>query len=342
MEETLRTMMYLSAGLFMGWSLGANDAANIFGTAVTTRMVRFNTAALIMAVMVTLGAVISGAGPTATLGALGTIDLLEEAFLVSLTAAGTVMLMTSRGLPVSTSQSIVGAIVGWNLHAEQAVNWELLTKIAGTWFFAPVLGAIFAALFYGIMREFQKRSSIHILQMDRLLRMALVTAGAFGAYSLGANNMANVMGIFVHNPVLRGLNLGSVGFLSIQQWLFLLGGLAVSVGVFTYSHRVMKTIGSGIYQLTPPAALIVVLASATVLFLFASQGLKDLLTTAGLPSLPLVPVSQSQTVVGAVIGIGLVRGGRNINLRILASIAVGWILTPLLSMILAFFLLSFA
>lgn len=342
MEEMLVTLLYLSAGLFMGWSLGANDAANIFGTAVVTRMVRFRTAAIIMAVMISLGAVVSGAGPVETLGSLGAIDHLEEAFFVSLSAAITVLIMVKRGLPVSTSQAIVGAIIGWNLHGGQTVDWALLLRIVATWLFAPMLGALFAMIIYLLLRLVYNHTQIHLLKMDRLIRGALLLAGAFGAYSLGANNMANVMGVFVNSVSLPDAYLVRWQFLSGQQLLFLLGAAAVTVGVYTFSHRVMNTVGSQIYQLTPLSALVVVLASATVLFLFASQGLQAGLIAAGLPSFPLVPVSQSQAVVGAIIGIGLLKGGRNLNGRLLATIAGGWVLTPLAAMILSFFLLSFA
>ena len=67
---------FLLSGLFLGWSLGANDAANIFGTAIGSRMVRFKTAALIASVFVVLGAVISGAGATHTLGQLGAVNAI--------------------------------------------------------------------------------------------------------------------------------------------------------------------------------------------------------------------------------------------------------------------------
>jgi inorganic phosphate transporter, PiT family len=337
MEEKLVTLLYLSAGLFMGWSLGANDAANIFGTAVVTRMVRFRTAAIIMTVMIALGAVVSGAGPVETLGSLGAIEHLEEAFIVSLSAAITILIMVRRGLPVSTSQAIVGAIIGWNLHSGHPIDWSLLLKIAGTWVFAPVLGAAFAMFYYVLLRRMYNHAQIHLLKMDRILRGALLLAGAFGAYSLGANNMANVVGVFVNSVSLPDLFLGRGQLMSGQQLLFFLGAAAVSVGVCTYSHRVMNTVGSQIYQLTPLSALVVVLASATVLFLFASQGLQAGLIAAGLPTFPLVPVSQSQAVVGAVIGIGLMKGGRNLNGRLLLTIAGAWVLTPLAAMILVFF-----
>ena len=108
-------LVFLSSGLFLGWSLGANDAANVWGTAVGTRMVGFKKAALVCSVFVILGAVISGSGASHTLGKLGAINELAGAFTVALAAALSVFWMTKAALPVSTSQAIVGAIIGWNI-----------------------------------------------------------------------------------------------------------------------------------------------------------------------------------------------------------------------------------
>ena len=109
--------IFLSSGLFLGWSLGANDAANIFGTAVSTKMIRFRVAAYTAGFFVILGAVVGGAGATHTLGQLGSVDAIAGAFMVAFSAGFTVFLMTRYRLPVSTSQAIVGSIIGWNLYA---------------------------------------------------------------------------------------------------------------------------------------------------------------------------------------------------------------------------------
>jgi PiT family inorganic phosphate transporter len=106
----LSVLIFLTSGLFLGWALGANDAANVFGTAVGTRMVRFSTAAIICSIFVILGAVNSGAGAAHTLGKLGAIDALPGAFMAAFSAALAVYSMTKAGLPVSTTQAIVGGI----------------------------------------------------------------------------------------------------------------------------------------------------------------------------------------------------------------------------------------
>ena len=333
-------LIFLASGLYMGWSLGANDAANIFGTAVGTRMIKFSTAALICAIFITMGATISGAGAAKGLGALGAVNALAGSFVVAAAAATTVLWMTKAGLPVSTTQAIVGAIIGWNLYSGKPTDQAALTKIVGTWIYGPILGAAISFVLFFIMKFIIERLNIHLIQLDKYTRIALVLAGIFGAYSLGANNMANVVGVFVPASPFFDIEFLGIGITGIQQ-LFLVGGLATAVGVATYSRKVMMTIGSDLYKLSPVAAIVVILATATVLFLFASQGLKAWLMARGLPSFPLVPVSQSQAAVGAVIGIGLAKGGRNLNLRLLRTIVLGWIATPISSAILSYIALFF-
>lgn len=334
----LSVVIFLTSGLFLGWSLGANDAANVWGTAVGTGMVKFRRAAIVCSIFVIAGAVVSGSGASHTLGKLGSIGTMAGAFTVALSAALTVYWMTKAALPVSTTQAIVGAIVGWSLYSSTRVDVASLTKILGTWVFSPILTAAFAFLLYRLARVVLRRSSMHLIRVDSLTRTLLIAAGAFGSYSLGANNIANVMGVFIQSTsdIFTNIRLGGFATLTGVQQLFLLGGIAIAVGVFTYSKRVMLTVGKDIYHLSPVAAFVVVLSSSIVLFLFASQGLKDFLVSLHLPSFPLVPVSSSQSIVGGVVGVGLARGGKNLNLRMLGKIALGWIATPLIAAVVAF------
>jgi PiT family inorganic phosphate transporter len=332
-------LFFLSSGLFLGWSLGANDAANVFGTAVGSKMIRFKTAAVICSVFLIIGAVSSGSGASHTLGKLGAVNTLAGAFTVALSAAVSVFAMTRAGLPVSTSQAIVGGIIGWNFFAGQATDPAVIKKIALTWVLCPILSCVFAVILYLIIRHLLSNAPIHIYKQDVLTRWGLIIAGAFGSYSLGANNIANVMGVFVESVPFEDLTIVGPLVLSKVQQLFFLGAAAIAVGVFTYSKKVMGTVGSGIYTLSPITAFIVVLASSLVLFIFSSISLRDFLLSVHLPPIPLVPVSSSQAVVGAVIGIGLAKGGRNIRFNALGRIVIGWITTPVIAGLMCFVLL---
>ncbi|MGE4288178.1 MAG: inorganic phosphate transporter [Salinivirgaceae bacterium] len=331
---------FLSSGIFLGWSLGANDAANVFGSAVGSRMVKFRTAALVASIFVILGATFQGSGGSETLGKLGAVDAIAGSFTVAFSAAITVFWMTRLKIPVSTSQAIVGGIVGWNLYTGRTTDSQTLIEIVTTWGSGIVLGAVFAILLFMLLRFLLKRISIHLLWRDAWLRFLLLVIGAFGAYSLGANNIANVMGVFVSAVQFPEMDLG-LFILSGEQQLFFLGGLAISLGIITYSKKVMQTVGENILPLRGETAMVVVLAQSLVLFVFSSQQLSDAFQAIGLPRIPLVPVSSSQVIIGAILGIGLLKGVQNMRFNILGTISLGWVATPLITGVIAFFSLFF-
>jgi len=333
-------LFFLTSGLFLGWSLGANDASNVFGSAVGSKMVTFRKAAIIASIFVILGAVIQGAGASHTLGKLGAVNAIGGSFTVALAAAITIYMMTKFALPVSTTQAIVGAIIGWNLFTGNSTDSKTLSQIVATWISGPIIGSVFAILLYIALRKFKRSTQIHLIRFESFIKTGLIVVGAFAAYSLGANNISNVMGVFIPAFNLQDLNLVLFTLNSSRQ-LFLLGGLAIAVGIITYSKKVMETIGENIVELSSEAALVVVLAQSLVLFIFSSSALSNLFVRIGLPPIPMVPVSSSQVIVGCILGIGLYKGARNINFKILGEIALGWLVAPIASGLLAFFSLFF-
>ncbi len=336
----MEILLFLSSGLFLGWSLGANDAANVFGTAVGTRMIPFRTAAIVCSIFVVLGATISGAGAAHTLGKLGAVNALAGSFTVALAAALTTLWMTRLKIPVSTSQAIVGAIIGWNLYSSSVTDTASLTKIMLTWVACPLISAVIAVCLFILVRKLVAMSKPHMLRLDAGTRLGLLLVGAFGSYSLGANNIANVMGVFVPDNPFSDLSVFGLFTLTGVQQLFFLGAVAIGVGVFTYSERVMSTVGGGLVNISPVPALVIVLAQSITLFLFASSSLEHFLASRGLPTFPLVPVSSSQAVVGAILGISLFKGA-SIRYRVLGEISLGWVVTPMAAGVVSFFLLFF-
>jgi PiT family inorganic phosphate transporter len=304
-------------------------------------MIRFRAAAFVTGVFVIPGAVFSGAGATDTLGELGAVNALAGSFTVALAAGITVAWMSRSKLPVSTSQAIVGAIIGWNLFTGSPTDWTSLSQIVSAWIISPILTAAFAFVIFKIAVKILMNLKVHLLEQDAYNRWGLFIVGAFGAYSLGANNIANVMGVFVPSVPFKDIQLFDAVSFSGAQQLFLLGALAIGMGVFTYSQRVMLTVGNDLFKLTPVAALVVVFSEALVLFLFASKSLEQWLISHGLPAFPLVPVSSSQAVIGGIIGISLVKRGRGIRYEILGKIALGWVATPIAAGLLRIFKANF-
>ncbi len=337
----LTFFLFLSSGLFLGWSLGANDASNIFGTAVGTKMVKFKTAATIAAIFIIIGAVHAGSGASQTLGELGSINTLPGAFMSALAAALTIFWIVRSSIPTSTSQAIVGAIIGWNFFASKPTDLSLVTQIVSTWVFCPILSGTISVFLYWSIKKILRKSRMHLIRQDCYTRIGLILAGAFGAYALGANNIANVMGVFVPSSPLKEANLPWGFHLSSTQVLFLIGGIAIGVGVITYSQKIMNTVGNNLMKMSPLIAWVVVVSQSLVLFLFASQGLRNFLLSYNLPALPLVPVSSSQAVIGAVMGIGLAKGGHSLNWTLIGKIIVSWISTPIIAAIICYISLFF-
>ena len=190
-------LFFLTSGLFLGWTLGANDASNVFGSAVGSKMIKFWVAAVVASVFVVLGSVLQGFGGAETLGKLGAINAIGGAFTVALCAGLAVFWMTKSKIPVSTSQAIVGGIIGWNFYSSNPIDVNELYKIVSTWIAGPILGGVFAVMLFLLTKLVLTKSRIHLLTLDSAIKFSLLLVGAFGSYSLGANNIANVVGVFV-------------------------------------------------------------------------------------------------------------------------------------------------
>jgi len=283
----------------MGWAVGSNDAANLFGPAVTSRAIRFWTAAGLASVFVILGAIFIGSRGFVTYSTIGPQTLLSS-FIIMLAAAITVALMTFLGLPISSTQATVGAIIGASL-VGGGVNLQPLYKIFLSWVLTPLGGLIAAFVPYKLATSFPAAAIGRFATHDRLVRWGLVLATCYSAYSLGANNVANVTGVYVGAGVLSPATAS------------LLGSAAIALGILTFSKNVIRTVGSRLVALDPFAALAVIFAEAITLNGYALLG---------------IPVSASHAVVGAVLGIGLVKGAKTIDMRVLLRVLSGWLFTP--------------
>jgi len=297
----------LTGGLYLGWALGANDAANVFGTAVATKIIRFRTATILCAAAVVLGAMFQGQSGIRTLSSLA--DQTQQTLVIAaVTAALTVTLMIFLRLPISTSQAVVGAITGVGL-ASHSLDWGSLLKVLICWAAAPIGAFLIALTVYPLVTLFFRRVPMSILWRDKLLWSGLIVVGCYGSYALGANNVANATGIF--SGRLDGVT---------DHELAVLGGVSIALGVLTFSRRMMLAVGKGIMPLEALTAFVAVLSMAVTIHVLAMIG---------------VPVSTSQAVVGAIIGVGLLRNRQNLRFGMLRNIAVGWTLVPTISLILS-------
>lgn len=294
------------AGALLGWTLGANDSVNAFGLAITTQMIRVYTALSLTAIFVTAGAVLQGLAGIHTYSALGE-QTTHTAFIISMAPGLIILLTTTLGLPVSTTQAVVGAMTGVSL-LQGSVHWPVLLKLGAAWMLAPLGALAFSFLLYLVLGRAFARWVSGLSAYEVYLKIGFIIVGCYSAYALGANNVANVSGVWVQSGVLSPVP---------GLWF---GGLSIALGVLTYSRRVMATVGSRLTELDPFSAFISMLSGALTLHLYAALG---------------IPVSASQAMVGAVIGIGAVKGMHTLQGKTVVKILIAWFVVPAVAALLA-------
>ncbi|MBQ6946997.1 MAG: anion permease [Clostridia bacterium] len=338
--------LLLFAGVFMGWSLGTNDAANAFGTAVSTGVIKYRTAVIIISVLVIIGAFAMGSGNMESVndlaisnGVIPSAEVAEgmieagktnlaltsaiKAFIVFACAGATVFLMSYLKFPVSANQSITGAIIGWGISeigfaALKGDNLAQLGKFASTWLLCPLGAAIISFVIIKIANKLIIPYLSKLSHYDMIVKIGYLIAGAYASFSIGMNSSANVTSLY-YGEVVNGV---PTNLLSDARLTCTIGGIAIALGVLTYSKKVMMTVGTSIAPLTQIEGFLVIISMATTIVL--------------LGNFMKIPVSTSQAVVGAVVGAGITKSFKCVNYGVFKNIAIAWVSSPLLAGVLTY------
>jgi len=389
-------IMAIVFGVFMAWGIGANDVANAMGTSVGSGAVTIKQAIIIAVIFEFAGAILAGGEVTATIRK-GILDaalfanephLLVYGMLASLLAAGSWLLIASSlGWPVSTTHSIVGAIVGFGAVGVgvDAVEWNQVVKIVMSWIVSPVVAGIIAftlfrslqnliidtdhpfnnakkyvpyymflvglivslvTIFKGLKHvglsfdtvtsyilsigfgvliaaigtflirsihlDPDENKDFYYTSMERIFSVLMIITAAAMAFAHGSNDVANAIGPLaaIYSIIDSGGMIGSKSALPV--WILFIGGLGIAVRLITYGHKVIATIGTGITQLTPSRGFAATLAAAATVVIASGTG---------------IPVSTTQVLVGAVLGVGLARGMAALDTRVINRIFLSWVVT---------------
>ena len=383
-------------GTFMAWGIGANDVANAMGTSVGSGAVTIKQAIIIAVIFEFAGAILAGGEVTATIrkgildAALFTNEphLLVYGMLASLLAAGMWLLIASSfGWPVSTTHSIVGAIVGFGAVGVgvDAVAWSKVFKIVISWVASPILAGVISFILFRSLQNLiidtkhpfdnakkyvpyymflvgfivslvtifkglkhvgvsfdtftsyllaigvgllvtmigtflirkihldpDENKDFYYASMERVFGVLMIITAAAMAFAHGSNDVANAIGPLaaIYSVVESGGLIGAKSALPV--WILLVGGTGIVVGLITYGHKVIATIGTGITQLTPSRGFAATLAAAATVVIASGTG---------------IPVSTTQVLVGAVLGVGLARGMAALDTRVINKIFLSWIVT---------------
>ena len=383
-------------GFLMAWGIGANDVANAMGTSVGSNAITIKQAIIIAMIFEFAGAYLAGGEVTSTIRK-GIIDsaffveqpeLLVYGMIASLLAAGIWLIAASAlGWPVSTTHSIIGAIVGFAAVGvgTEAVEWGKVLGIVGSWVVTPAISGFIAFMifqsvqklifntedplenakryvpFYMALAGFVmalvtikkglKHVGLHFdnleaytlalaiaalvgiggmiaikrLKMDKkadrqtqfgnvekVFAILMVVTACCMAFAHGSNDVANAIGPLA--AVVSVVNSGGEisGKAPLVWWILPLGAIGIVLGLAIFGKRVMQTIGKNITHLTPSRGFAAELAAASTVVIASGTGL---------------PISTTQTLVGAVLGVGMARGIAAINIGVVRNIVVSWVVT---------------
>ena len=408
-QATIYILLAGALGLFMAWGIGANDVANAMATSIGSKALTIKQAVVIAAIFEFSGAFLAGGQVTSTIrkGIIDSTavaqspDLLIYGMLASLIAAGLWLVIASRaGWPVSTTHTIVGAIVGFAMVGIglDAVMWSKVGTIVMSWVVSPVISGILAfilfrsvqkfilntenpiasakkyvpiyifatgfmialvTLFKGLKHiglEFSAAQSygiafvvgllvmasgiffisrikidplddkdFHYANVEKIFSVLMVVTACAIAFAHGSNDVANAVG-----PMAAVISIANEGVVSQKStmpvWVLLVGGVGIVSGLAMYGKKVIATVGHKITELTPSRGFACGLATSTTVVIASGTGL---------------PISTTHTLVGAVLGVGLARGIGALNLGVVGTIFMSWIITLPAGALLAIFFFYF-
>ncbi len=398
-SDTMMIYITLAAvfGIFMAWGIGANDVANAMATSVGSKAITIKQAVILAAIFEFAGAYLAGGEVTKTIrkGIVsldafnGNHELMIWGMLAALLAAGTWLLIASlKGWPVSTTHSIVGAVIGFAAVgvSVDAVNWDKVTNIVLSWIVSPVIAgaiafAVFASIqklvintaepfknaikfgpvylfmvgfiialvtikkglkhvgihvdggmefvyagvlgvliaFIGIMLirrvkfddQIEKGSHFAFANVEKIFAVLMIFTASAMAFAHGSNDVANAVGPMA--AVISAAQSGELASKSeLPSWVLLVGGIGIVIGLATLGYKVIKTVGENITELTPSRGFSAEIGAATTVVLASYTG---------------IPISTTQTLVGAILGVGLARGIAAIDLRVVGNIFMSWVIT---------------
>lgn len=292
----------LISSVLITLSIGSNDTSNALGICIGCGIIPFRRAMALFSLCATLGIFLQGRRVMHTVGKdLLAIDtqMLTVALLLS---AVFILASNWRRLPISTHQVIIGSLTGAGLAFGAEINHWALVKIVVSWFVSP-LSALFASLaIYWVMEKTLSR--LPLFQIGKALSSLLLLSGLMVAYTTGANELATILGPVIYARLLP------------ESWALVAGSILLSVGAWFLSRRVIETIGHGITALDPYSGFAAQFGAGGCVLFFTALGM---------------PVSTTYCVIGGIVGVGMFKGARTLELDMLKKISISAVLTPIVA-----------
>lgn len=308
----LKESLLILSGLYLAWSLGANDAGNIVSTAVGSKTISYKKAVVFFLVFLAIGTIFLSKEVIKTVSSgivPGEVIGINEAIIALLVAAGWTHFATWKKWPVSISQSVISSVLGIGIvrgfkSGTDMVFWGKVAELAGVWFFSPLFGFVAGFVLFKIVHGFVRhrhlylKDTVHDLlnnpvetikdaisgkltRREKIFKFILLFSTGYMALALGASTVAATTGLLWSGFSGREFSFDMLSVLEIGVLL------AIMLGIVTYGKKLIDFMGGKLIKLNALRGGIIQFATASVILGCALLG---------------YPVSSTGVFVGAFLG----------------------------------------
>ena len=322
----------LAISFLVAFSIGGNDEA--MAPAVGAKVFTVRAAVLIGAVITVIGAISLGGNVSEKVGSdmVSGLEMgIDMVFAILISMAIWLLLASiTKGLPISTTQCIVGSVIGVAIFAPvvgyaewgiDVINWYVVLEVFAGWILSPLIGFFFAAGIFAVVRRIQRRAK-GLSEFERQEKIASYLLAGFlilTSLSRGGNDVANAIAPLVVLPDFVGTY--DLGFMIIPRYLvpLLVGGIGMAIGLIVVGRKVIKTLATEVVTLSPSSALAASISVAVIMFVGTLLGF---------------PLSGTHVLVAALIAVGWVSEAP-VQMKQVKDILISWIVTVPISAVFA-------
>jgi PiT family inorganic phosphate transporter len=322
----------LVIAFIVAFAIGSNDET--MSPAVGANVFTVRTAVMIGAFINLIGAISLGGGVSEKVGSdLVTGNDLTTQMVFAILISMTIWLLiasATKGLPISTTQCIVGSVIGVAIAAPfisgsawgaEAINTAVIIEILVGWIISPLIGFFIAALIFWGVRKLQQRAT-GLSGRERQEQIAAYGLAAFlliTGLSRGGNDVANAVAPLVnHSLFSTPLVIGPFSLPGFYAPL-IVGGLGMGAGLIVVGRKVIKVLATEVVTLSPSSALSASISVALIMFIGTYFGL---------------PLSGTHVLVAALIAVGFV-AKEKVRMKQVRAIIISWVITVPISLIVA-------
>ncbi len=301
-------IIYLILVALVSFIIAANNSAGSIGTLYGSRITSYYKSAIFSGFFILMGTFLEGWKMSGTIGGGLIVNplTLQLSLIVLFSTIILLLLFTLFGIPLSASQILVGSILGVAAYFAISINDLFVAWVIGAWILNLIVSMGLAILVYSLLVILSRKRRIFLL--SKFYTISLFVSSGFIAYTLGANTI------------------GLIASLNLSVYSIAIAGVFAFLGAILFGRKTVMTVGKKIINLDPPRAFSAQISGSIVVEFFTQMHF---------------PVSITQAIIGGVIGTGLVKGKRELNLKTLKNLAVSWALVPLISFALTYIMVVF-